>query len=239
MNHTLDHVDILAFGVHPDDVELGCSGTIMKHINQGKTVGIVDFTRGELGTRGNGLLRLEEAQTAAKILGVKFRYNLNMRDGFFQIDELNIRKVAGAIRRHRPKVLLANSLEDRHPDHGRAAKLTREAAFYSGLVKIDIDELVPWRPKSIYHYIQDHNLTPDILVDVSDFVDRKFDSIKAFSSQFFIDDNDGTHTPISNKQFMDFLKAKMATYGRPIQADYAEGFNVTRAVGIDDLFQLL
>ncbi|MDG2448539.1 MAG: bacillithiol biosynthesis deacetylase BshB1 [Saprospiraceae bacterium] len=230
-----EHVDILAFGVHPDDVELACSGTIMKHIAQGKTVGIIDFTRGELGTRGNGLLRLEEAQSAAQILGVEFRYNLNMRDGFFQIDELNTKKVAAAIRRHRPTIVLANSLEDRHPDHGRAAKLTREAAFYSGLSKINLDNLEPWRPKAIYHYIQDYNLTPDVVVDVSEFVDRKFEAIKAFSSQFFISQDDDDQTPISSKQFMDFLKAKMATYGRPIQADFAEGFNVTRAIGANDL----
>jgi bacillithiol biosynthesis deacetylase BshB1 len=239
MKTPTDHVDILAFGVHPDDVELACSGTILKHISQGKTVGIIDFTRGELGTRGNGLLRLEEAKAAAEILGVKFRYNLNMRDGYFQINERNTNKVIAAIRRHRPKIVLANSLEDRHPDHGRAAKLTREAAFYSGLRKIELEGLEPWRPKAIYHYIQDHNLAPDVLVDVSEFIDRKFEAIRAFSSQFFIDKEDGAQTPISSQQFMDYLKSKMVTYGRPIQVDYAEGFNVTRTIGVDDLTSLI
>lgn len=238
MKTTDQKVDILAFGVHPDDVELGCSGTIMKHIDQGKTVGIVDFTRGELGSRGDGLLRLKEAEDARKVLGASFRYNLNMRDGFFQIDERNILKVAGAIRRHQPKIILANSLEDRHPDHGRAAKLVQQAAFYSGLVRIDIDGLAPWRPKNVYHFIQDHNLTPDILIDVSEYVDRKFDSIRAFSSQFFISDDEGVQTPISSPRFMTFLKAKMVAYGRAIDADYAEGFNVNKAIGVDDLTTL-
>ena len=235
----IEKVDILAFGVHPDDIELACSGTILKHISEGKTVGIVDFTQGELGTRGSGPLRLEEAQNAAKILGVNFRYNLGMRDGFFRITEENIKKVAGAIRRHQPEIILANSLEDRHPDHGRAAQLVREASFYSGLLKIDIDGLSPHRPRLVYHYIQDHNLTPDILVDVSTFVETKFEAIKAFSSQFFINNEEGTQTPISSKQFMEFLSAKMRTYGRPIQADYAEGFNITRAIGVSDLTSLI
>lgn len=240
MTQKIEKVDILAFGVHPDDIELACAGTVLKHIAKGYRVGIVDFTRGELGTRGNGLLRLEEAEKASTILGVDFRYNLNMRDGFFRIDEPNILKVAKAIRKHQPDIVLANSLEDRHPDHGRAAQLVREAAFYSGLAKIVIDDLEAWRPRAIYHYIQDRNLTPDLLVDVSDFVDKKFEAIMAFSSQFYLgEDEDGPQTPISTKDFQAFLKAKMATYGREINAPYAEAFNVTRKVGVDDLTALL
>ena len=228
-------VDILAFGVHPDDVELFCAGTILKHIDAGHKVGIMDLTRGELGTLGNAEIRTKEANTAAEILGVSFRNNLEMRDVFFQIDEENIRKVAGVIRRYKPKIIFANALEDRHPDHGRAAQLIREASYYSGLVKIEIEDLEPWRPKTVYHYIQDHNLTPDILVDVTAYVDRKFEAIMAFSSQFYRGKDKGAQTPISTEGFQIFLKSKMATYGRAISAKYAEAFNVTRAIGVEDL----
>ncbi len=228
-------VDILAFGAHPDDVELSCAGTILKHIETGHKVGIVDLTQGELGSRGNAEIRTEEANVAAEILGVAFRSNLEMRDVFFQIDEENIRKVAGVIRSYKPKIIFANALEDRHPDHGRAAQLIREASYYSGLVKIEIEDLEPWRPKAVYHYIQDHNLTPDILVDVSDHVDKKFEAIMAFSSQFYSGNEQSTQTPISTEDFQFFLKSKMATYGRAINSKYAEAFNVTRAIGVEDL----
>ncbi len=238
------NVDILAIGVHPDDVELGCSGTLLKHIALGKTVGIVDLTKGELGTRGNAELRLQEAENARKIMGAAVRENLEMADGFFQHTKENILKISSVIRKYRPQIVLANAISDRHPDHGRAAKLTSDACFYSGLARINqIDEngnaLVPWRPKAVYHYIQDHNLKADLVVDISEHIEKKFECILAFSSQFSNGGTDGPQTPISGKDFMDFMRAKNRAYARSIGVDYAEGFTVGRDIGVRNLFDLI
>ena len=169
-------VDILAFGVHPDDVELSCSGTLLRHIDEGLKVGLVDLTRGELGTRGTAQIRLEEADSAAEIMGAEFRENLMMRDGLFEINEMNLMKVVKAIRKHQPKIVLANAIDDRHPDHGRAAKLVHQACFLAGLRRIEteIDGTLQkaWRPKNVYHYIQDRSLEPDVVVDISGFIDQ-------------------------------------------------------------------
>ncbi|MCO6499305.1 MAG: bacillithiol biosynthesis deacetylase BshB1 [Vicingus serpentipes] len=232
-------LDILAIGVHPDDVELGCSGTLLKHIAQGKKVGILDLTKGELGSRGSGELRLQEAEKSAELLGVVIRENLVFEDGFFKNDKAHQLKIIEILRKYQPEVVLANAPKDRHPDHGRAAQLVSEACFYSGLVKIETEmdgkkqEL--WRPNAVYHYIQDRFLQPDFVVDVTDFVDQKMEAIMAFSSQFYNPDSDLPETPISSQQFLDFVKARMANFGRDIGADFAEGFTVERVVGVEDI----
>lgn len=236
-------IDILAIGVHPDDVELSCSGTLLKHIAAGYTAGILDLTQGELGTRGNAELRLKEAETAAKILGVQFRENLGMADGFFVNDKAHQLKLIEKIREHRPKIVLCNAVSDRHPDHGRAAQLVSEACFYSGLMKIEtgfqgkLQEV--WRPKAIYHYNQDRLLKPDLIVDVTPFVEKKLESIKAFSSQFFDPNSTEPASPISSKEFLDSVQGKMRTWGREIQVEYAEAFTVERTIGVDDLLSLI
>lgn len=235
-------LDILAIGVHPDDVELACSGTLLKHIDQGKSVGILDLTQGELGTRGSASLRLEEAAEAANILGVTVRENLGFADGFFENNEQHQRALIQAIRKFQPEIVLANAIHDRHPDHGRAAKLISESCFYSGLVKIttreDGQEQQPWRPKAVYHYIQDRYIAPDFVVDVTEFVDRKIKAIMAFSSQFYNPDSKAPETPISSKEFLEFLNARMKDFGRDIGVPYAEGFTRERVIGVNDLFDL-
>lgn len=232
-------LDILAIGVHPDDVELGCSGTILKHIEMGKKVGVLDLTHGELGSRGSGELRLEEAKKSAKILGIVCRENLGLADGFFKNDKESKLKIIEVIRKHQPDVILANSIEDRHPDHGRAAKLVSEACFYSGLIKIETNlngqKQAAWRPKAVYHYIQDKQLIPDFVVDVSGYVDIKMQSILAYSSQFYNPNSNEPETPISSKTFLDFVKARMQDNGRAISVQYAEAYCVARPIGVDDI----
>lgn len=241
-------VDILAIGVHPDDIELACSGTLLRHIQKGKTVGLLDLTRGELGTRGSAEIRDREAAEAARLMGAQFRKNLAMADGFFAYSEKHLRQIIAVIRAARPHIVLANALSDRHPDHGRAAKLVADACFYSGLTKIETkgEDGQPqerWRPQALYHYIQDHNLTPDFVVDITPFIDQKMELIMAYGSQFYNPDDPEykkeLQSPISGKQFFDFLRAKAASYGRIANFDYAEGFNVARTPGVNDLFQLI
>lgn len=240
-------VDILAIGVHPDDIELACSGTLLHHIKIGKTIGLLDLTRGELGSRGTPEIRDQEAAKSAELMGAAFRVNLGMADGFFGYNPENIKKIIQVIRACRPAIVLANALEDRHPDHGRAAKLVADACYYSGLLKIetigDDGQLQEkWRPSTLYHYIQDHNLTPDFVVDITPYIDKKTELILAFGSQFYNPNEkqkpDEVSTPISGKQFFDFLKSKAASYGRIANFDYAEGFNVSRTIGVTNLFDL-
>ncbi len=235
-------LDILAIGVHPDDVELSCSGTLLKHIESGKKVGILDLTHGELGSRGSGKLRLIEAANSANILGVTVRENLGFADGFFKNDEAHQIPIIRILRKYQPNVVLANTPNDRHPDHGRASQLISEACFYSGLIKIetelDGEKQQQWRPKSVYHYIQDRYLKPDFVVDVTKYVDKKMEAIMAFSSQFYNPDSKAPETPISSKKFLDFIKARMANFGRDINAEYAEGFKVERVIGVEDITQL-
>jgi len=236
-------LDILAIGVHPDDVELSCAGTILKHIELGKTVGILDLTLGELGTRGNATLRTQEAMHAASILGVSVREQLNMADGFFENNEANQRLIIEVIRKYQPELILCNAISDRHPDHGRAAKLTADACFYSGLLKVETKEnntiQKPWRPKVVYHYIQDNFIEPDFVIDVTPYNDKKMESIMAYSSQFFDPNSKEPQTPISSKNFMDYINAKARLFGRSINVDFAEGFTVNRYMGVNNLFDLI
>ncbi len=229
-------LDILAIGIHPDDVELSASGTILKHIALGKKVGILDLTRGELGTRGSAELRTQEANASAKILGLAVREQLQMADGFFENNEAHQKQIIQMIRKYQPEIVLCNAITDRHPDHGRAAKLTADACFYSGLIN-DITQ-VAWRPKAIYHYIQDHFIEPDFVIDITSHMDKKMESIMAFSSQFFDPNSEEPQTPISSKNFMENVKAKASLFGRAINADYAEGFTVSRYIGVENLFDL-
>ena len=236
-------IDILAIGIHPDDVELSCSGTIAKHIALGKKVGILDLTRGELGTRGNAELRSKEANEAAIILGVSFRTQLNLKDCFFENNEENQKKIIEIIRKHQPEIILCNAISDRHPDHGRASKLVSDASFYSGLIKIEThsDNKIQqaWRPKAVYHYIQDQYIHPDFVIDISDFIDIKHKAIMAYSSQFYNPSSNEPETPISSKHFIESVNSKMSILGRDIGVKFAEGFTVNRYPGINSLFDLV
>ena len=230
-------LDILAIGVHPDDVELSAAGTILKHIALGKKVGILDLTRGELGTRGSAELRTREANAAAKILGLSVREQLNMADGFFENNEAHQKQIIEIIRKYQPEIILCNAITDRHPDHGRAAKLTTDACFYSGLVKVDTNQAA-WRPKAVYNYIQDNFIEPDFVIDITSQMDKKMESIMAYSSQFFDPNSKEPVTPISSKNFMEYIKAKGSLFGRAINVDYAEGFTANRYIGVENLFDL-
>lgn len=236
-------LDILAIGVHPDDVELSCSGTIAKHVAMGKIVGILDLTRGELGTRGSAELRTIEANKSAEILGVKIRTQLNFKDGFFEHNEQHLKEIIEQIRKHQPEIILCNAISDRHPDHGRAAKLVADACFYSGLLKIEtrLDGSIQqaWRPKAVYHYIQDHFIHPHFVIDISDFFEKKHQSIMAFSSQFYNSNSNEPQTPISSKEFLESLNSKMSVWGRAIGVKYAEGYTTARYPGVNSLFDLI
>lgn len=231
-------VDILAIGVHPDDVELSCSGTLIKHISLGKTVGIIDLTLGEMGTRGNAALRTQEAMKAANIIGASFRKQLSFADCFFENNQAHLLEIIKVIREYKPQIVLCNAISDRHPDHGRAAKLVADACFYSGLVKIDTHQTA-WRPKAVYHYIQDNYIHPHFVVDVSAFVDKKKEAIMAYSSQFYNPDSKEPETPISSAEFLEALYAKMSLLGRSINVRYAEGYTTARYPGVENLFDLI
>jgi N-acetylglucosamine malate deacetylase 1 len=235
-------LDILAIGVHPDDIELGCSGTILNEIKLGKKVGILDLTQGELGTRGTIETRYAEASAAAKILGVYSRENLRFRDGFFTNDEAHTMKLIAAIRKYQPEVILGNVLDDRHPDHGRAGHLIADAAYLSGLLKIETksEDGKPqekWRPKMVLHYIQDWYHEPDLLIDISDVFDQKMKAVEAYSTQFFTADAgaDGPQTYISTPDFLDSVIARARMLGKRLGVKYAEGFISQKKIGIRSL----
>jgi len=236
------NVDILAFAAHPDDLELSASGTLMKHIAEGKKVVIVDLTQGELGSRGTIETRYAEAFDADHIMGISQRVNLKMADGFFEINEVNKRLIIEQIRRFQPKIVLANAISDRHPDHGRGSQLVSEACFLSGLRKVNTKwegaEQLAFRPDFVYHYIQDHYLEPDFAIDVTDFVDKKIEAIMAYKTQFHNPNSKEPQTPISGEDFLDFIKGRMLQYGRSIGVKYAEGFQVERTIGVDSFFDL-
>jgi bacillithiol biosynthesis deacetylase BshB1 len=236
-------VDILAIGVHPDDVELACSGTILKAVQDGKTVAVLDLTLGELGTRGTPELRKIEATNAAKILGVSERIGLDMGDGFFEHNNENMLEIAKYIRHFQPEIVLANAMHDRHPDHGRAGKLISDACFYSGLVKIETslngEAQKAHRPKIVYHYIQDYYTDPDLVVDVSGVWDAKIESILAYSSQFFNPKSKEPETPISSKAFMDFIEGRGTQFGRLINVKYGEGFTMARPAGVNQILDAI
>lgn len=234
-------LDILAFSAHPDDIELSCAGTLINHIRQGYKVGIIDLTQGELGTRGNAETRLQEATESAKILGLSTRENLKMKDGFFDLSEANKLKVVAAIRKYRPNIVLANAIRDRHPDHGRGGQLVSESCFLSGLVKVETSvdgkNQTPWRPRKVYHYIQDNYIEPDFVVDITESMELKTKSIKAYKTQFFDPASTEPKTPISGEDFIQFLEARARQFGRQIQTTYAEGFTTETPVEIKDITQ--
>ncbi|MEZ4838657.1 bacillithiol biosynthesis deacetylase BshB1 [Flavobacterium sp.] len=236
-------IDILAFGAHPDDVELGCAGTIAKEISMGKKVAIIDLTEGELGTRGSVEIRYKESARASDILGISFRENLKMRDGFFKNDEEHQLQVIKMIRKYRPKIVLCNAVDDRHIDHGKGAKLVSDACFLSGLKRIetilDGEKQEAWRPNVVFHYIQWKDLKPDFVVDISGFMDKKVEAIMAYDSQFYNPNSDETITPIATQNFLDSIKYRSQDLGRLIGTDFAEGFTVERYVAVNSLDDLL
>lgn len=235
-------LDILAIGAHPDDVELGCSATLAKEISQGKKVGILDLTRGELGTRGSAEIRDAEAAKAAEILGVVMRHNLKLADGFFENNRDSQLAIIRVLRKYRPDVVLCNAVDDRHIDHGKGSKLASDACFLSGLRKIktefeDVGQ-EPWRPKQVYHYIQWKNLEPDFVVDVSGFMDKKLEAVFAYESQFHKADANEPETPISSSNFKDSITYRARDMGRLIGTEYGEGFTAERYVAVGSLYDL-
>lgn len=236
-------LDILAVGAHPDDVELGCGATLAKEISLGKKVGILDLTRGELGTRGSAEIRDQEAKSSAKILGVEIRENLAFSDGFFINDKAHQLEIIKIIRKYKPKIVLCNAFDDRHIDHSKGSKLVSDACFLSGLVKIQtqlngkVQEA--WRPKQVYHYIQWKNSEPDFVVDVSGFIDTKLSAVKAYSSQFYDPNSKEPSSPISSKNFLDSIIYRAQDLGRLIGTSHAEGFNTERYVAVENLDKLI
>ncbi|WP_432671449.1 bacillithiol biosynthesis deacetylase BshB1 [Flavobacterium sp. SM2513] len=236
-------LDILAFGAHPDDVELGCGGTIAKEIHLGKKVGIVDLTRGELGTRGSAEIRDNEAAKAAEILGVSVRENLRMRDGFFLNDEVHQLQIIEIIRKYQPEIVICNAIDDRHIDHAKGSSLVSDACFLSGLRKIETiyenQKQEAWRPKVVYHYIQWKNIEPDFVVDITGFEKKKVEAIMAYDSQFFNPDANEPVTPIATKNFMESINYRAQDLGRLIGTDFGEGFTVERYLAVNSLTDLM
>lgn len=235
-------LDILAFGAHPDDVELGCSGTLAKAVASGKKVGIIDLTRGELGTRGSAAIRTEESKQAAKILGAEIRENLDFSDGFFVNDKSHQLEVIKKIRKYRPEIVICNAVDDRHIDHGKGSKLVSDACFLSGLRKVETsyegEEQQAWRPKKVYHYIQWKNLKPDFVVDISGYLEKKVDAVLAYKSQFYDATSNEPNTPISDQNFLDSVTYRARDLGRLAGVAFAEGFTAERTPlvkSLDDL----
>ena len=236
-------LDILAFGAHPDDVELGCGATIAKEVSLGKKVGIVDLTRGELGSRGSADLRDQEAVNAAKILGISVRENLRFADGFFVNNKTHQLEIIKMIRKYQPEIVLCNAVDDRHIDHPKASNLVSDACFLSGLIKIETEfdgqQQEKWRPKQVYHYMQWKNSTPDFVVNVSDFMEVKIKAVLAYSSQFYNPKSKEPETPISSKNFTDSVEYRAKDLGRLIGVEFAEGFTVERYVAVENLDKLI
>jgi N-acetylglucosamine malate deacetylase 1 len=237
-------LDILVLAAHPDDAELGAGGTIASHVAKGRNVGVVDFTRGELGTRGTPETRASEAADAAKILGLAVRENLGLADGFFKNDESHQRKVIAAIRKYQPEIVLANAIHDRHTDHGKGAELAFYSCFLSGLAKIETKDeqgnaQKAWRPKAVYHYIQSQFIKPDFIVDVTPHWETKIEAIKAFKTQFFDPNSKEPTTYISTPEFLNMVEARAIELGHAIGVKYGEGFTVRRTAGVNDLFNLI
>lgn len=239
----MKELDILAFGSHPDDVELGCGGTLALHASKGYKTGIVDLTQGELGTRGTIEIRTKESESAAVILQASVRLNTKFEDGFFLNDKKHQLEIVKVIRQYRPKIVFANAHTDRHPDHGRGSQLVSDSCFLAGLEKIhtefDGEEQKAWRPKSVYHYIQYRNQKPDIVVDISDYFEVKMDAVKAHRSQFYDATSTESETLISKPEFLEYIKGNALDMGKQIGVRYAEGFTVDRYIGTNDLLNLL
>ncbi len=238
----MEKLDILVFAAHPDDAELGCSGTIASQVAKGKKVGIVDLTKGEMGTRGTPEIRMKEADEAAKILGLTARENMGFKDVYFKDDEAHRIELVKIIRKYRPEMVIANAIEDRHPDHGKGSNLATNACFMSGLRKIETtfegEAQDPWRPKHVYHFIQNNYIEPDFIVDISDFWETKVKSILAYQSQFFDPDSKEPASFISDPEFLPFIEARARDFGHRILTIYGEGFTSERYIGIEDLFDL-
>lgn len=230
-------IDILAFGAHPDDVELGCGGTLIKLVSEGKRVGIIDLTRGELGTRGSAEIRDKEAAKAAELLGIDFRHNMNFRDGFFENDESTQLEIVKILREYRPQVVLANAVEDRHPDHKKASDLVSHACFLSGLPKIETGQAA-WRPNAVYHYIQFLEIEPHFVVDISKFIEQKMQVVRAYASQFYNPKSNEPETIISSKMFLDSVRYRAANLGRLSRVNFAEGFTTEKPIVIDGFFDI-
>ena len=236
-------VDILAFGAHPDDVELSCGGTLHKAVQEGKVVAVIDLTRGELGTRGSAKIREEEANSASKILGIHSRENLEFSDGFIFNTKENQLEIIKKIRQYQPEIVFCNAIEDRHTDHAKSSALVRDACFLSGLMKIETQDTAgiaqkAWRPKAVYSYIQWKNITPDFVVDISSSIDAKMAAVAAYKSQFFDPKNKAPETPISSKNFMESVRYRAADLGRLVHTAYAEGFTSDRLLAVDSIFDL-
>ena len=236
-------VDILAFGAHPDDIELGCGGSLAKAVAQGKKVGLIDLTQGELGTRGSAEIRKQEATEAAKLLNASFRENLGFRDGFFVNDEAHQLEVIKTIRAYQPNIVLCNAIDDRHIDHAKGSQLVSDACFLSGLNKIvtkdnEGNTQPAWRPAQVYHYIQWKEITPDFVLDISEYIDKKLEVIQAYSSQFFDKESKEPSTPISSKNFLESVRYRAKNLGRLAGVDAAEGFTVERTPLIMNFDQL-
>jgi len=239
----MNKLDILVFAIHPDDAELGCGGTILKHVSLGKKVGIIDLTRGELGTRGTPEIREQESVIATKLMGIHVRERLSLPDGFFEINKENSLQLVKMIRKYQPEIILANAVADRHPDHGKGATLVSESCFLSGLIKVETtgDDSKPqhaWRPKAVYNYIQDRYAHPNFVIDITDFMEKKLEVIKAYRSQVYDPNSKEPETPISTEEFLDFLYARARDLGRIINVKYAEGFTVERTIGVNSLFDI-
>lgn len=236
-------LDILAIASHPDDAELSCSGTLASHVEKGYKVGVLDLTQGEMGTRGTPAIRLEESDKAAKIMGLSARENLGFKDVFFRDDKDHQIAIARIIRKYRPEIVLANAVTDRHPDHGKGGSLASHACFISGLRKLetqlDGEAQQAWRPKTIYHYIQNNYIEPDLVVDISSFWHVKKESILAFQSQFYDPHSKEPESFISRPDFLDFIEARSREMGHKINVKYGEGFTVERVPGLSNLFDLL
>jgi len=236
-------LDILAFGAHPDDVELSCGGTLAKEIVSGKKVGIIDLTRGELGSRGSAELRGQEANNAKEILGVHIRENLGFADGFFLNDKKHQLEIIKILRKYQPEIVLCNAVDDRHIDHSKGSKLVSDASFLSGLLKIETElngqQQEKWRPKQVYHYIQWKTIDPDFVVDVTGYMNIKVDAVKAYGSQFYDPNSKEVETPITSKNFIDSIVYRAQDLGRLIGVDAAEGFTVERYVGVNSLHDLI
>jgi bacillithiol biosynthesis deacetylase BshB1 len=238
----MEKLDILVIAAHPDDAELGCSGTIAAHISKGYRVGIVDLTHGEMGTRGTPEIRLQESAEAARILGLSARENLGFKDIYFKDDEAHQLELIKVIRKYQPNIVLANAVTDRHPDHGKGASLATNACFMSGLIKIETDlggvVQQAWRPKFVYHYIQNNYIEPDFIVDISAHWDTKVASIMAFKSQFYDPSSKEPSSFISSPEFLPFVESRSRELGHRIMVKYGEGFTVERFIGVKDLFDL-
>jgi bacillithiol biosynthesis deacetylase BshB1 len=231
-------INLLAFGAHPDDVELSAGGTLIKYQKLGYTTGIIDLSQGELGTRGDKFSRASESAEATQILNLSVRENLMLPDGFFEINQESLMKIVQSIRKYKPDLVLANAPSDRHPDHGRASDLVARACFLSGLSKISTQDLEPWRPKQVLFYIQDIFLKPDFVIDITETQEQKLKAIAAYKSQFFLPDSDGPQTPISSKSFWDLLTGKAQLMGRYAGFEYGEGFIQSRPSGLNNLMEL-